>query len=96
MYFASIFNFHCENYFDHKKTCTSSNSRETAEQFREITVLLGWNNTQDIEGDQRIHVKFLDANIILLIAFLLHTPNTVLFMSALAVCVAMSEILEEL
>lgn len=50
----------------------------------------------DMEGDERIHVTFLDANIILLIAFLLHTPNTVLFVSALAVCVALSEILEEL
>lgn len=50
----------------------------------------------DMEGDKHIHVTFLDANIILLIAFLLHTPNTVLFVSALAVCVALSEILEEL
>lgn len=50
----------------------------------------------DMEGDEHIHATFLDANIIFLITFPLHTPNTVLFVSALAVCVALSEILEEL
>lgn len=81
--------------------CTSSNRQETIlsslekERYSWAETVAA-NNTKDTEGDQHIQVKFLDANIILLIAFLVCTPNTVLFMSTLTVCVALSEILEEL